>query len=73
MPGTVLAVLVEKGSEVTEGDVLAVLEAMKMELPLWAPHDGVDDAVDAALGRQVPRGTRSSASPRTRRQSEVTA
>ena len=56
MPGTVLAVLVDKGSDVTAGEVLAVLEAMKMELPLRAPHDGVVDEVDAAAGRQVPLG-----------------
>jgi len=56
MPGTVLAVLVEKGSDVTAGDVLAVLEAMKMELPLRAPYDGVVDDLDAAVGRQVPLG-----------------
>jgi acetyl-CoA/propionyl-CoA carboxylase, biotin carboxylase, biotin carboxyl carrier protein len=56
MPGTVLAVLVEKGSDVTAGHVLAVLEAMKMELPLRAPYDGVVDDLDAAVGRQVPLG-----------------
>jgi 3-methylcrotonyl-CoA carboxylase alpha subunit/acetyl-CoA/propionyl-CoA carboxylase biotin carboxyl carrier protein len=56
MPGTVRAVHVEKGSDVTAGEVLAVVEAMKMELPLRAPHDGVVDEVDAAVGRQVPLG-----------------
>jgi acetyl-CoA/propionyl-CoA carboxylase biotin carboxyl carrier protein len=56
MPGTVLAVLVGKGSDVTAGEVLAVLEAMKMELPLRAPYDGLVDELDAVVGRQVPLG-----------------
>ncbi|MDF3051214.1 MAG: Carbamoyl-phosphate synthase chain, ATP-binding protein [Pseudonocardia sp.] len=56
MPGTVLAVHVEKGSAVVAGEVLAVLEAMKMELPLRAPFDGAVDEVTAAAGQQVPLG-----------------
>jgi 3-methylcrotonyl-CoA carboxylase alpha subunit/acetyl-CoA/propionyl-CoA carboxylase biotin carboxyl carrier protein len=56
MPGTVLAVHVGRGSAVAAGEVLAVLEAMKMELPLRAPHGGVVGEVDAVAGRQVPRG-----------------
>jgi 3-methylcrotonyl-CoA carboxylase alpha subunit len=40
MPGTVVKLLVEPGARVAAGDVLIVLEAMKMELPIRAPHDG---------------------------------
>ncbi len=56
MPGTVLAVRVEKGAEVVAGEVLAVLEAMKMEVPLRAPGDGTVDEVTVAAGQQVPLG-----------------
>jgi acetyl-CoA/propionyl-CoA carboxylase biotin carboxyl carrier protein len=56
MPGTVLAVQVEKGSEVTAGEVLAVMEAMKMELPLRAPCDGIVDEINVVTGQQVPLG-----------------
>jgi pyruvate/2-oxoglutarate dehydrogenase complex dihydrolipoamide acyltransferase (E2) component len=41
---------------VAEGDVLGVLEAMKMELALRAPFDGVVTAVRAAAGEQVALG-----------------
>ena len=40
MPGTVVKVLVGEGDEVEEGQVLLVLEAMKMEQPVAAPHAG---------------------------------
>jgi 3-methylcrotonyl-CoA carboxylase alpha subunit/acetyl-CoA/propionyl-CoA carboxylase biotin carboxyl carrier protein len=56
MPGTVLAVHVEKGSTVAAGEVLAVVEAMKMELPLRAPFDGAVDEVTATAGQQVALG-----------------
>lgn len=45
MPGLVLQVLVQAGSEVKEGDDLLILEAMKMENALKAPQDGVIDKV----------------------------
>jgi biotin carboxyl carrier protein len=53
MPGTVLAVDVAEGDTVVEGQRLGVLEAMKMELALKAPFDGVVTHVGAATGDQV--------------------
>jgi acetyl-CoA/propionyl-CoA carboxylase biotin carboxyl carrier protein len=53
MPGTVVAVHVTSGDWVTSGEPLVVVEAMKMEHTLMAPHDGVVDEVPAEVGRQV--------------------
>ncbi len=56
MPGTVLRVDVEPGELVGAGQVLVVLEAMKMELSLKAPFDGTVATVSATAGRQVALG-----------------
>ncbi len=56
MPGTVLSVSVTEGQKVAEGDVLGVMEAMKMELSLRAPLDGVVTSVGAGAGDQVALG-----------------
>jgi biotin carboxyl carrier protein len=58
MPGTVLSVAVDKGDRVEEGDVLGVLEAMKMELSLKAPFAGTVAEVGVAAGEQVRLGAR---------------
>ena len=51
MPGTVLLVHVADGDDVAEGDVLLVLESMKMELSIAAPHAGTVDGPRARAGR----------------------
>jgi 3-methylcrotonyl-CoA carboxylase alpha subunit len=56
MPGKVVAVLAEKGKEVKKGDALVIMEAMKMEHTIAAPHDGVVDDVLYAVGDQVADG-----------------
>ena len=53
MPGTVLLVHAQPGDTVAEGDVLLVLESMKMELAITAPHAGVVEALDLAPGDRV--------------------
>ena len=53
MPATVIAVHVEAGDAVKKGDVVVVLEAMKMELPLRALGDGVVSAVRCRAGELV--------------------
>ncbi|AUH32268.1 acetyl-CoA carboxylase biotin carboxylase subunit [Paracoccus tegillarcae] len=56
MPGLVKSVHVEAGQQVSAGDRLAVLEAMKMEHSLTAARDGVVAEVLAAAGDQVEAG-----------------
>ena len=56
MPGTVVKVLVEEGQEVKEGQLLLVLEAMKMEQPVSAPHAGVVHSLPFDEGSLVQGG-----------------
>ena len=53
MPGTLVKVNVKAGDAVKKGDVLCVLEAMKMENDIMAPADGVVASVEAAQGASV--------------------
>jgi propionyl-CoA carboxylase alpha chain len=56
MPGRVTRVEVETGDEVEAGEVLLVMEAMKMEHSLRAPHSGTITEVDCTPGDQVEAG-----------------
>jgi biotin carboxyl carrier protein len=56
MPGCVLSVCVAAGDQVGEGDVLVVVESMKMELTLTAPHDATVREIRVAEGEQVKQG-----------------
>ncbi|HWH96450.1 MAG TPA: biotin carboxylase N-terminal domain-containing protein [Baekduia sp.] len=53
MPGTIWAVNVANGDEVAEGDVLIVLESMKMELSITAPRNGVVAGLELSAGDRV--------------------
>jgi biotin carboxyl carrier protein len=54
MPANVVAVRVAPGDAVKAGDTVLVLEAMKMELPVKSPRDGVVTAVHCRAGELVP-------------------
>lgn len=56
MPATVVAVHAAPGQQVSEGDTLLVLEAMKMEMPIRAPRGGVIKTVSCAKGDLVQPG-----------------
>jgi biotin carboxyl carrier protein len=53
MPGTILEVKVSVGQSVKKGDVICVLEAMKMENEIPAPKDGVIASVNVQKGASV--------------------
>jgi acetyl-CoA/propionyl-CoA carboxylase biotin carboxyl carrier protein len=56
MQGTILRVLVEPGQEIQAGDVVCILEAMKMENAIPAPREGVVSEVPIAEGQVVQAG-----------------
>ena len=56
MQGTIVKVAVEEGQTVADGDVLVVLEAMKMEQPITASRSGVVKGLNAEIGATVSAG-----------------
>ena len=56
MPGTILSVNVQNGASVKKGDVLMVLEAMKMENEITCPVDGTVASVNVQNGASVETG-----------------
>ena len=57
MPGTILKVNVTQGQAVKEGDVLCVLEAMKMENEIMAPKNGTVTQIATSKGSSVDTGS----------------
>jgi biotin carboxyl carrier protein len=57
MPGLVLELMVSEGDLVKKGDVLIVLEAMKMENVILAPKDGIVKIVHIKKSKTVEKGT----------------
>ena len=53
MPGLVISVPVSEGEAVSTGDILVILESMKMQNELRAPHDGVVTRVQVQSGESV--------------------
>ncbi len=56
MAGKVFEILVEVGQSVAEDDELLILEAMKMENPVYAPEDGVVKEIKVEVGKNVDEG-----------------
>jgi biotin carboxyl carrier protein len=56
MPGTVINIKVNHGEKVKKGDVILVMEAMKMENEITAPADGTVVQIIAAKGSSVSTG-----------------
>jgi acetyl-CoA/propionyl-CoA carboxylase biotin carboxyl carrier protein len=57
MQGTIVKIAVTEGQEVAQGDLVVVLEAMKMEQPLTAHKAGIVTGLNAEVGTTVPTGT----------------
>jgi len=56
MPGTIVDVFVKEGDSVKEGDVVLILEAMKMENEIYAPKSGIIATVNVSKGSSVNAG-----------------
>ena len=57
MPGNILSVNVKNGDAVKKGDILMILEAMKMENEILAPADGTVTSLSVQKGSTVETGT----------------
>ncbi|NLV15999.1 MAG: acetyl-CoA carboxylase biotin carboxyl carrier protein subunit [Syntrophomonadaceae bacterium] len=56
MAGKILEILVEEGKAVAEDDEVIILEAIKMENPVYAPENGVVKEIKVQVGQQVAEG-----------------
>lgn len=56
MPGTITNILVTNGQSVKKGQVLAILEAMKMENEIFAPNDATVKSISTSKGASVSVG-----------------
>ena len=56
LPGSVISILVKEGDAVKSGQVLMLIEAMKMENEVLAPSDGVVKKIPVSQGAMVAAG-----------------
>ena len=56
MPGKILDVKAQPGASVSRGDVVLILEAMKMENEVVAPQDGTVASINVTAGQSVESG-----------------
>ena len=56
MPGNIWKIVVNEGDQVKSGDVLLILEAMKMENEIVAPRDGIVASINTTTGASVNTG-----------------
>ncbi len=56
LPGNIYEVLCAEGDLVTKGETVVILEAMKMESPVYAPESGVVQSVAVSKGQTVKAG-----------------
>ena len=57
IPGTVVHICVKEGQEVKEGELLLILQAMKMDNKLTAPFSGKIKKIHVVEGAKIPKGT----------------
>ncbi|MGH8790729.1 MAG: acetyl-CoA carboxylase biotin carboxyl carrier protein subunit [Cupriavidus necator] len=58
MPGAVISIAAQQGQRVDRGELLMVIESMKMETAICASHDGIVQALHVAVGETFDRDTR---------------
>lgn len=56
MSSRVFQIAVSAGQSVKKGDTVAIIEAMKMEIPVLAPKDGVIESIEVKVGDRVDQG-----------------
>lgn len=56
MPGKILSIKANPGQQIKKGDVIMILEAMKMENEIVAPSDGTVASIDVISGQSVEAG-----------------
>lgn len=56
MPGMILSVNIKKGQKVKEGEILVILEAMKMENAIESPNDGIIKSIHITSGDTLEKG-----------------
>lgn len=56
IPGTILRIEIKEGEEVKEGQILLILQAMKMDNKITAPFSGKIKKINVTAGSKIPKG-----------------